>query len=643
MRLPAPTANTLDMRFADLARRDRFDPPAWRHDALKPVPGEPGYWEIDLAALALPDGDYEYEFVVDGRADAPVPDPYAEEIVRFGGYRGLFRIRRGQPWHPPFSWTDELPPNVRLPGNNELVIYELPLRWMIGSPDEETRQVGLGTVDRLIFEHLDRIADLGVNALELLPTADSADTLNWGYGSRFFLAPDLDMGSPVDLKVLVKRCHQRGMRVILDVVMNHARHCPLEQLADDWFFLRNGNEEPGRGDDWGGRLFRYRRPAPDGTHPAREFHYEAAEFWIREFHVDGFRIDEFRGIDHWEFIQDFGDRAAAAFRQLFPGRPFIVIAEDSWRRARITQNRPDNPRGRRVVDAMWNFGYRDEARRLLRNAVTTRWGQPGRRERICAMVTGQPVWDALQQGFTDGFGDLAQAVNYLTSHDVEKQDEQRLMNLLFGDLLRERGLDGGVAQVRTIVDHLAEQNADVQAAHTRALDRVRSGFGLLTTSVGIPMLLAGEEFADVHDLDHTDWRLKMSDPVDYRRYQQPGHRALWNAVRDLLHLRTSHNALQRNEVEFFYFHPEIDEDSGVRVFAYCRSAARPLGSAGQVVVLANCGPHDFPAFDLPWWWTDPGRITERGVPLHGNLPLFRIHQDRATVSLAPFQVRVFAT
>src|SRR5215208_1262201 len=163
--------------------------------------------------------------------------------------------------------------------------------------------------------HLDRLADLGVNAIELMPVQDSPDTLNWGYGTRFFFAPDFDMGAPVDLKLFVKRCHQRGIRVILDVVMNHARDCPLEALAFDRYFLRRRDEEPGRGDDYGARMFRYRGALPDGSFPAREFHFRMAAFWIEAYHVDGFRLDEFRGIDHWEFIQQFRDKAWAAFRR----------------------------------------------------------------------------------------------------------------------------------------------------------------------------------------------------------------------------------------------------------------------------------------------------------------------------------------
>ncbi len=451
LEIPAPDAATVEMRFASPDERDRFDPTAWRRAPLARVAGKSGWWRVDPEALGLADGAYEYEFVLDGRADAPVADPFADEITRFSGYRGVFRLRGGKRLQA-FRWDDELPAGTRLPDNNAIVVYEMPLRWM-SAGGEDFRQFGLGTFDEVIFRHLDRLADLGVNAIELMPVQDSPDTLNWGYGTRFFFAPDFDMGAPVDLKLFVKRCHQRGIRVILDVVMNHARDCPLEALAFDRYFLRRRDEEPGRGDDYGARMFRYRAPEPDGSFPAREFHFRMAAFWIEAYHVDGFRLDEFRGIDNWEFIQQFRDKAWAAFRRLFPDRPFIVIAEDSWRRAIVAQDAATNPNRRKVADAIWNFAFRDEARRLIRDEIRTQFGEPSRRERIRNFVSGAALWDDMSHELKGGFGDLAQAVNYLTSHDVEKEDEARLMNFLIGPMLREAGLGAGsVADVRRAVD-----------------------------------------------------------------------------------------------------------------------------------------------------------------------------------------------
>ena len=57
--------------------------------------------------------------------------------------------------------------------------------------------------------------------------------------------------------------------------------------------------------------------------------------------------------------------------------------------------------------------------------------------------------------------------------------------------------------------------------------------------------------------------------------------------------------LQRNEIKFFYFHPTFDDNGGILVFAYCRTAGNPVGSPGQVVVVANMCSQTFPAFTFP--------------------------------------------
>jgi len=515
IRIPTDYAQSVEMYYAPLTERDCFDPDNWTSVPLKINSADPHFYELNLDQLNLTDGSYEYEFILDGNVTHPIADPYAEEITRFGGYRGIFHIKNGKRTKQNFSWHDELPEELELPDNNEIIIYEMPLRWM-SSPAGETaklRQIGLGTFDKVIFERLNELVELGVNAIELLPVQDSADTLNWGYGTRFFFTTDFDMGAPTDLKFFIKSCHQKGIRVFLDIVMNHARECPLENLSEQSYFLNSRNEEPGRGEDYGARLFRYRQADKHGIYRAREFHYQMAEFWIENYHIDGFRIDEFRGIDHWEFIQTFTERATQTFNQLFPERPFLVIAEDSWRRTAIVKDQPTNPNGRKIVDSMWNFAFRDELRRLMRNEIHTQWGEPSRRQRIEAMITSWQTWNDMDRSFTPGFHDLAQLVNYVTSHDVEAHHEQRYFNYCFGAILQERNLsDGNINAIKYFVDHIEHQSQSIQHAHRDALEITRSTQALLFTSVGIPMLLAGEEFADCHDLEHGDWRLKMSDP-----------------------------------------------------------------------------------------------------------------------------------
>lgn len=645
--IPAPLAEKVEMLYRPLEDRALADPltpqQSWKPlAALKPSTSSPGCFEIDVNTLGLQDGTYEYAVVVNGRLDQPLADPYAVEITKFGGYRSLIRIRDGARVVPEFDWTGEIPEGVHLPDNQQMVIYEMPVHWM--EVTEQYRQVGLGTFERAIFQHLADLVELGINAIELLPVQDSADTLNWGYGTRFFFAPDWDMGEPLDMKFFVKCCHRHGIRVILDVVMNHSRECSLEKLAHDHYYLRD-NEEPGR-NAWGGQRFRYANSV-GGTFWARDFHYRMASYWVREYHVDGFRIDEFNGINNWDFLQGFREHAWAAHNEAFSGRPFIVIGEDSARRAEATY--ADAYLEKPVADAIWNFDFRDELRRLLSNNLNTVWGEPSRSDRIRSMLSGRQLWDDWNHRYRPhGFTSLTQAVNYVTSHDVEATIEQRLLNFFLVQILRGRGLataENETAMVKRIVDNISGQPSAIQAAHADALERVGSAFALMLTSVGMPMFLAGEEFGDVHDLDHSDWQLKMSDPVDFTRRELLGHRGLLKRVQELAGLRTSQSALQRDEVEFFYSHPTIDNNDGVKVFGFCRTNGLPLGSRDQVVVLANVGPHNFPVFDFPGFpWSDAGRLKEKGTPPGATSAQLKTGASPTfTLSLAPFQVRVFAT
>jgi 1,4-alpha-glucan branching enzyme len=619
--------------LSPLSARDHFKPPAWPQHALTKSKTFTDWWEIDLDTLGLADGEYEYEFVLNGSTVAA--DPYTEVLTRFGGYRGVLTMAGGKRVRKPFAWDDEFPTGVTLAQNNQIVIYEMPVKWMSSDPSENAL-VELGTFDKVIFERLDYLAALGINCIELLPIEDTAQTLNWGYGTRFYFAPDYDIGSPVDAKLFVKFCHQRGIRVILDVVMNmFAPECPLAAFADSWF---HEPKSSGR-DDYGQDLFHYSSPSYDSYFAAREFLCEMAEFWVSEYHIDGYRVDDFKDINNYEFVQDFHDRATARSNSLFPGKPFLVVAEDSNRRFSATEDGAFN--GHKVVDGIWNFGYRDEVRRMLTDSIYTNFGEPARSVRVQHLISKDGVWNDLPRQFDPGYGDMANAVDYITSHDVA--DAIRLMNVVLGPMISAAHLGGNdLAGVRWAVD-TAPGSSDPNLKNTvqAALVRVFGAFAVLMTSVGMPMFLAGEEFADIHDLDPFGVNPKQEDPVQWTRASYPANAALLANVGKLIHLRTSHPALQRNEVSFFYFHPQFDDNNTPRVFAYCRTGGQSLGNANQVIVVANMGGAGYANYDIPGWpWSKP--LTEVGSMTLGPAS-FNAGSGVFSLSLAPFSARVFAT
>jgi pullulanase/glycogen debranching enzyme len=239
------------------------------------------------------------------------------------------------------------------------------------------------------------------------------------------------------------------------------------------------------------------------------------------------------------------------------------------------------------LDGLWNEHFK----RLVRSAIM---GQIGEGETSFEWTVRKLV-DCRLFGFADG----PQAVNYVTSHDVEGFRNERLYNFL--------------------------QNNGV----TDTKPRIKLAFVCLLTAVGIPMILAGEEFADQHDLAVTD-PAKEVDPVNYDRMEDPWRREIFEYVARLVRLRTSHDALARNDTSFIH----ADFSDGKRVIVWQRGQQN---SDRIVVVVANFSDWGTPDAQNPgaeylipdWPATPPGKrwreITQdRDVPAEwvGREPLY---------------------
>jgi len=167
-----------------------------------------------------------------------------------------------------FAWTDRnwAPPEFR-----DLIIYEL--------------HVGTFTPDgtfRAAIDRLGELRDLGIRAIELMPVGDFPGGRNWGYDGVALFAPARVYGQPDDLRALVDAAHAHGIAVILDVVYNHLgpHGNRLREFSRDFF-------DPSRQTPWGDAVhFDGSRSAP-----VRAFFRQNLRYWVREFHIDGFRLD----------------------------------------------------------------------------------------------------------------------------------------------------------------------------------------------------------------------------------------------------------------------------------------------------------------------------------------------------------------
>jgi 1,4-alpha-glucan branching enzyme len=591
-------------------------------------------WEVAAADCGLTDGQvYHYWFeTADTRpfrtsnASLLCTDPTAWAVdwrLRANNgddeaAAGVIRFRNGR-LLPSDAETEPLlfddgpgadVPMSDLPSNHRLVIYEVPTAWTKVGDLADATNVGVGTFRevqaliepgtrggrfaaiRRVREHR-HLIELGANALELLPPADTfVDRRSWGYATSNYFAPDFDLGRPVDpaapaatnaarpstavsdFLALIRSCHRNGIRFFYDAVMAFANHDPY-RVADFMDFhvfftdLAHGPfdhldpEQDGR-DGFGGDLWKYAfrqrsfDPLTGQTADlvrARRHMLTHLLYWMSRYHIDGLRLDSVNNYNNWDFAGDVRRETRAAWRQRWAaeGNPasgaderFLVVGEE------LAVPKPLLAH----LDGLWN----EDFKRILRKVILGR------------NADGEPSFEWSVRKLIDcrnlGFGGTTQAVNYVGSHDVGGTGNERLYNYL--DL-------NGVA--------LKEK-------------QIKLAFVCLLTAVGIPMILAGDEFADQHDVDifhgSTNGRTpddnKQLDPVNYERLDQdPWRQQVFEYVSRLVKFRTSSDALSVDDTAFIH----LDFNDGKRVLTWRRGRE---GLDAPVVVVANFSD---------WGTTDP--------------------------------------
>ena len=642
---PAPTLYIGNIQPNNLDRLQKL-----KEFPLKQSTEFPELWEVSAQECGLSEGQvYFYWFkvrnsdpydlanasqilyctdptatTVDRRMSAPVPsesggvasfDPASVVLYENG------TLTACDPEGQTVDWEGDAPLDT-LPVNNQLVIYELPTRWTrIGSDGQVV--AGIGTFRDVLtllvpeaiaptfptlrtLNNRAHLVELGVNALELLPPADSDDNLNWGYGTANYFAADFDLGRPdhqsaptasTDLANLIKVCHQQGLRFFVDAVMAFSRNNPYHNVNFLDFYVKWGSGDPelGSRDGFGGDLFKYNYWV-EGYHPitgkkswfvpAREYLKAHIAHWLEYYRVDGLRLDSVNNIANYDFLQEFKDFARSLWQERGgTGDRFLVVGEElSVPLALVHQNR---------LDGLWNEKFKQIIRRVIlgKNA----WDEPSFEWSVRKLI------DCRNLGFTDG----SQAVNYLTSHDVGGMGNERFFNWL---------VNNGIG-------------------HTEP--RFKLAFVCLLTAVGIPMILAGDEFADQHDLDISDdhGSNKQIDPVNYSRVKDDWRQRIFQYVARLVRFRKSSDALAVNDTQFLH----VDFNEGKRVLVWQRGNQADR----LVVVVANFSDYGTPPgseYRVPNWPATPAGKQWKEITQERMVPAEWVGRE----GIFPWEAKVYA-
>jgi maltooligosyltrehalose trehalohydrolase len=350
-----------------------------------------GYGIYQLDADVGPGADYSY--LIAGRR---LPDPASRWQPR--GLRGPSRVF--QP--APYGAFEPRP-------LAEQVIYEL----HIGTFSAEGTFAGA-------IPYLPGLAELGVTAIEVMPVAEFPGQRGWGYDGVYLSAAQSSYGGPAGFQELVAAAHECGLAVILDVVYNHVGASGVKALE------AFGPYFTGRYDTPWGKAMNYDDADCD---PVREWVLQSAEGWVRDFGLDGLRLDAIHAI----FDSSAEHLVAAVARRVHAvGPEKLVIAESGLNDPKVVRPAGQGGYG---CDAAWADDFHHALRTLITDEHDGYYSDFGRVAQLSKAFKRPFVDDGGYSPFRHRrFGAPADDVP-AEAFVVFAQDHDQVGNRAFGDRL----------------------------------------------------------------------------------------------------------------------------------------------------------------------------------------------------------------
>ena len=573
-RLFAPNAKSVRLYVFDAPEND----PTSEH--LMNV-DEDGVWEITLKNN-LTNKYYGYrvaQFLNDDFSHLPLCiDPYAKAVTSFTDY---YNPRKSIVYNEGYDWGDDkwIEQNWR-----DLIIYEMHIKDMTAHPSAEASEPG--TYKGLVEKNnggINYIKNLGVNTVELLPAQEFGnieipfnDSLNgkfntwnpyernhWGYMTAAFFAPssfysenwkEMKMnhwmgrdGKQVnDFKDMVKAFHKENIAVMMDVVFNHLSEYEignLKEIDKEYYFRLDENGNYIAVSYCGNDL---KTEAP----MMRRLIIDSIIFWMKEYHIDGFRFDLGKLID-WETLEEI-------IREARKINPNVVFVAEPW-------GGGYDPKGFSLREwGSWNDQIRNGIKGENPNDglgwIFGSWYGNNSVERLKSYINGTTI--NYEHGL---FQKVEHSVNYLESHD----------GYTLGDFIR--------IGTKSVSPHqkIADINANTKLTPEQLkLNKLAALF--LFSSQGITMIHSGQEFArskviatnnyiadnEKGQLDHNSYN--KDNFTNYINYNQAEMNLdLLDYYKGLIELRKTYEEFRRAEseqIKFFNLGGEFSIGFSVKMY-----------------------------------------------------------------------------
>ena len=555
--------------------------------------GEKGLWH------ATAKGDrkgmyYAFRVTIGGKSLKESAGIFAKALDVNGNRGAIIDMRDTD----PEGWSEDKVLDVEL---SKSIIYEMHYRDMTAHASAGSKYPGkyIGMAERgtRSFEGLatgiDHLVELGVTHVHLLPTADfgsidesePTDQYNWGYEPKNYNAPEgtysTDPATPEtrirEFKSLVKALHDAGIAVVLDVVYNHTtstENCGFELTVPGYFYRMREDGTFADGSGCGNETAS-EKPM------MRKYMVESLEYWVKEYHIDGFRFD-LMAIHDIETMNLIRERLEAL-------NPDVLLYGEGWAAQAPLYDEKKLAFKRYTYRMPGIAAFSDDIRDALRGTLDLSkggfiHGVEGNKEGVKFGIVGaieHPEVDYREAAWT---ASPLQHVSYVACHDDHN--------------LRDR------------LEHISPN-----ASEAERLQMVRLAHLGVFTSQGIPFIFAGEEMyrsklgeKNTYNLpdkyNAIDWSLKSkyADLLDYHK--------------GLIAMRKAHPAFSLGDAELVREHLSFIENENEAALGFVLDNLEGIDSAKRIVVLMN-GSREAVEFEIPngsyKWICDGEAIAERGI------------------------------
>ncbi len=280
----APNADDVSV-IGDFNQWNRANHPMQRRDG--------GVWELFIPVLGA-GTHYKYSVRALSGEVQEKSDPYAFFAEAPPRTASIVWGLNNHTWADQ-AWMEER--GQRNLQHEPVSIYEVHLESWMRKPSHESLSY------RELAERLvSYVSDLGYTHLELMPIMEHPFSGSWGYQVTGYFAPTSRFGTPDDFRYFVECCHRAGLGVILDWVPGHfPRDAHGLWHFDGTALYEHADPRQGEHREWGTLIFNY------GRNEVRNFLLSNALYWLREFHIDGLRVDAVASMLYLDYAREQGE------------------------------------------------------------------------------------------------------------------------------------------------------------------------------------------------------------------------------------------------------------------------------------------------------------------------------------------------